>query len=326
MTNSKHGNGLSRAAIDKGERVRHTLWRTAGLAAVLALLALTTAREAGAVFESYQFDPRARALGGAYTGAAGGYFAVFHNPAGLAVVDQMEFGASYVQMFGQSFLKYYGAGMATPINSRFGGLGIGVRRLGVDYKDQSLDDEVTLSIGQGATLYKDISSTVAVGYALHLYSLEFGPAASVDPGSATSFGIDIAARVTLRGRTAVGFLAQNINNPTIGDADVEELPRRVVGGVAYSPYAGVLTTLDMDSKLGQKTRFRGGSEFEVTPYGLLRFGVATDPGIYSAGFGVRYRGMQFNYGFSSGPGVLDSTHQLGISLVPALLGGESEEE
>jgi hypothetical protein len=282
-----------------------------------------TAREAGAVFESYELDPRARAMGGAFTGAAGGYFALYHNPAALAVTDQMEFGAAYVQFYGQSFLKYYGAGMATPLNKRFGGLGIGVRRLGVDYKNMSLDDEVTLSVAQGVSLYQDVSSTVAVGYALHLYSLEFGPSVGLDPGSATSFGIDIAARVTLRNRTAVGFMAQNINNPKIGNADVEELPRRVVGGVAYSPYSGVMTNLDMDSKLGEKTRFRCGSEFEVTPYGKLRFGVATDPGIYSAGFGVRYRGVQLDYGFSSGPGVLDSTHQFGISIVPALLGGES---
>src|SRR4029077_18615845 len=130
---------------------------------------------------------------------------------------------------------------------KWGGVGFGFRRLATSYQDQSLDEQNTFSVGHGFNLYKDVSSTVSVGYGLNLFSLKFGPTVTeYDPGSATSFGIDLAARVTLRNRTAIGFMAQNINNPTIGNNDVEDLPRRVTGGVAYSPYAGVVTTLDMD--------------------------------------------------------------------------------
>jgi hypothetical protein len=288
---------------------------------------LTLAQSGQAAFDSLEPDPRARAMGGAYTGAEGGYLALYHNPAGLSLADKLGLGVTYVQPYGVDFIKMTVAGVSARLPGKLGGIGFGFRRFATDFHDQALDEENTFSVAHGFDAYKDVSSTIALGYVLNLYSLEFGPGLSAsNPGSATSFGVDIAARVTLRNRTAVGFMAQNVNNPTIGSVDVEELPRRVTGGVAYSPYAGVLTTLDMDSILGEKIRFRGGTEFGVTEYGALRFGIATDPNVYSAGFGVRWRGISFNYGFSSGPGPLDESHQVGVSLVPNLLQVSEEEE
>lgn len=300
----------------------------APLAALTVLfLGAGLAGDAQAVFESVNPDPRSRAMGGAYTGAYGGPFSLYNNPAGLEMADRISFGVTYVQPYSVDFLKLTVAGASARLPGSWGGIGFGFRRMATDYLDESLDEQNTFSVGHGFSLYRDVSSTIAVGYAVNMFSLEFGNSVTnIDPGSATSFGIDVSARVTLRNRTAVGFMAQNINNPKIGDLDVEELPRRLCGGVAYSPYSGVLTTLDMDSVLGEKTRFRGGSEFAVTDYGHVRIGIATDPNIYSAGLGVNYKGIQFNYGFSSGPGPLDESHQVGVSLTPHLLssgnGGE----
>jgi hypothetical protein len=293
---------------------------------ILALVGLLVPRTSEAVFEQLDPDPRSRAMGGASAGTDGGPFSVFLNPAALEVSDGFGIGVTYVQPYSLEFLKMTVAGATAPLPGRLGGIGFGFRRMATEFSDQALDEQNTFTIGHGLNLYRDVSSTVSVGYAVNLYSLEFGPTINdQDPGSATTFGLSFAARVTLRNRTAVGFMAQNINNPKIGDFEVEELPRRVCGGVAYSPYSGVVTTLDMDSVLGAKTRFRGGSEFQVTDYGHFRVGIATDPNIYSAGVGVNYRGIEFNYGFSSGPGPLDESHQIGVTLTPHLLGGHGGE-
>jgi hypothetical protein len=294
--------------------------KTVGRGAIPAATLLLLAANGNAAFEALEVDPRARAMGGAYTAMGGGYLALFHNPAGLVVTTETNVGVSYVQPYSVDFLKMTAAGVAGKLPGKLGSVGFGFRRRATDYKDVSLDEQNTFSAAHGFTLYDDISSTVAVGYGLNLHTLEFGTTVNgEDPGSDASVGIDLGARVTLRNRTAVGFMVQNINNPTIGDVDVEELPRRVTGGVAYYPYNGVATTFDMDSVLGEKTRFRGGTEFALTEYGHLRAGIATDPNVFSGGFGVHWKGIQFDYGFSSGPGPLDESHQVGVSLTPSLL-------
>lgn len=290
----------------------------------LAALLLTTL-PARAAFEALETDPRARSMGGAFTGVGGSYLAAYHNPAALSAVENWQVGVSYVQPYGVGFLKLTTAGVSGRLPGRLGGFGLGFRRLGTSWRDQSLDEQNTFTVAHGFELLNDISSRVSLGWALHLYSLSFGPTITgADPGSATSVGLDFSGRVSLHNRTSVGFEAQNLNNPTIGDVDVEELPRRVIGGVAYQPYAGVMTTFDLESQLGEKTRFRGGAEFELTDFLALRAGVATDPGVYSAGAGVKWHGMEFQYGFSSGPGPLEESHQVALSVTPALLSREGE--
>lgn len=57
------------------------------------LLALAAAPDAGAnVYETYGFDPRATARGGAAAAAADDYTAIFYNPAALAVPKQVKMG------------------------------------------------------------------------------------------------------------------------------------------------------------------------------------------------------------------------------------------
>lgn len=298
-------------------------WFRSAPLALAALLAFSL--PARAAFEPLETDPRARSMGGAFTGVGGGYLAAYHNPAALSAVDQMQLGVSYVQPYGAGFLKLTTAGVAGRLPGKLGGFGVGFRRFGTTFEDQSLDEQSTFTLAHGVELLRDVSSRASIGWALHLYSLSFGPTITeADPGSATSIGLDIAGRVSLRNRTSVGFMVQNLNNPTIGDVDVETLPRRVVGGVAYAPYAGVTTTFDVEAPLNQQPRFRSGAEFELTDFLAIRAGVATDPGLYTAGAGLKWRGFEFQYGFSSGPGPLEESHQVALSVTPALLSREGE--
>lgn len=315
---------VRRISINQGmavDMMTRLLKRTAPIVpAVLLLLAPSPGR---AAFESLEVDPRARAMGGAYTGVHGGWLALYHNPAALSEMSDIEVGASYVQPFGVDFLKLTTGGASMRLSEKLGGIGFGFRRLATEHLDEELSSENTFSVAHGFRLHQDVSTAISFGYALNLYSLEFGASQTLpDPGSAVAFGIDLAARVTLRNRTSVGFLAQNLNNPTIGDEDIEELPRRVIGGIAYYPYGDVLTTFDLDHVLGEKPRFRGGAEFQLAEWASLRTGIATDPGLWSGGIGVQWRGVRIDYGFSTGPGPLEESHQVGLSLLPERLGRE----
>ena len=53
----------------------------------------------------------------------------------------------------------------------------------------------------------------------------------------------------------------------------------------------------------------------------LRAGVLTNPNKLTAGFGYSLSGLGVQYGFSTGGGTLDSTHQFGLNYT---WGGEAQ--
>ncbi len=304
---------------------RNTRFLAVVVPAAAILFAHLLPAPAGAAFEALENDPRARGMGGAATGVDLGWLSSWHNPAALSMRTELDFGVTMLEPQGQSFIKFRSAGFSGKLPGKLGGVGVGFRRLSTDYQEQSLDEENTLSLAHGFQLHEDISTAISIGYTLNLYSQNFGPSVNnVDPGSATTVGLDLAARVTVRNRTSVGFIVRNINNPTIGDVDVDDLPRRLTGGIAYYPYPDVLTTFDLDSELGQTPRFRGGAEFKFVEWMALRTGIATDPGLFTAGLGINWKGIRLDYGFSTGPGPLEDSHQVGLSLTPAALTGGEE--
>ena len=75
-----------------------------------------------------------------------------------------------------------------------------------------------------------------------------------------------------------------------------------------------ITTIEAEATPDQDTQWRGGLELEVVPNFDLRAGIMTNPNKLTAGFGYAHRGVAVHYGFSTGGGVLDSTHQFGLSV------------
>lgn len=285
---------------------------TLALAAVAVCLLAGNAR---AAFEDIEVSPRARAMGWSYLALQADAYAPFHSAASLAWVTKTEGAASYVRPFSYDFSNQSVVAGVTGIG-RWGGVGLGVRHFGVDYKGENLTGETTVSLAHGFQVLHDLESSVAVGYTLNLYSLSYGTSITgIDPGSATSVGVDLSAQAIVHDRTRVGFYALNVNNPSIGKTDHEELIRRVGAGVSYEPYTGVTTALDISNELGEPVQFRGGTEFQVTDFMWLRAGVRTEPNIFTAGVGISHFGIKLDYGFSTGGGTLDATHQFGVSYV-----------
>jgi hypothetical protein len=287
------------------------LWAGAIVAAVAGLGPVV----ARAAFEDIEISPRVRAMGGSWAALSGDPFAAFHNPAGLAWARGLSGAASYVRPFGYDFSSQSALAGTARLPEPLGAASLGVRRFGVDYRDQSLTRELTLSLAHGLRLRSDLQSEVAVGWAMQVYHLDYGPSVSgIDPGSASAVGIGLGAEAVLRERTRVGFHVLNLNNPRIGTRDHEELRRRLSLGVSYAPYPGVQTVLDLSNELGEAVQYRGGTEFEMAEFLWLRAGVSTEPSTFTAGLGLRWAGVTFDYGFSTGGGVLDETHQFGLAF------------
>ena len=130
-------------------------------------------------------------------------------------------------------------------------------------------------------------------------------------------GLDLPSTVR---RTHVGFQIKNLNNPKIG-LDEEELRQRLVAGVSYEPYDGVTTSFEFNNQLGEDLQYRGGLEMTLVEGFALRAGVVTGPNKLTGGFGYTFENIGVNYGFSTGGGVLDSTHHFGLQYA---WGGEAK--
>ncbi len=284
------------------------------LIAVVALCA-GLAGVASAAFDDVEVSPRSRGMGMSFVAMGPDAYSAFHNPAALAWAGDIRGAGSYTRPFGYDFSSQSVVSGIAPIG-RWGGVGIGIRRFAVEYLGESLTGETTVSLAHGFQLLQDMQSTVSAGWSVNLYSLDYGTSVTgMDPGSATTVGVNLSAQAVVHERTRVGFYAHNINNPSIGKIDHEELLRQIGAGVAYSPYAGVTTVLDITNQLGDALQYRAGTEFEVTEFLRLRAGLRTSPNVFTAGVGINHYGISLDYAFSTGGGTLDTTHQFGISYV-----------
>jgi len=291
------------------------------LVTTIAVLALgLLAGPVLAAFENVDISPRARGMGDAAVAVADDAFALYFNPAGLARISGVTLGNSYVKPYDLSFTEQMYLSGVIPGSPRIGNFGFGIRRFAVTYDDVDLQTETTYTVAHGIMLFEDLHSSVSVGTALNFYSLEFGETVTgIDPGSDVVGGLDVGLMVTLHKRTRIGIMAKNVNNPQIGE-DNEELTSRLHGGVAYLPYDGVTTTFEFENSIDGETQYHAGLEFAVFGDFFLRGGVMTDPNKMTGGFGYLYEGFMVNYGYSSGGGVLNSSHQFGMTFA---WGGET---
>lgn len=305
-------------------RILRTLHRPASTLALGTTAALVlTAAPAAALFEDLALSPRARALGEATTVTLDDPWAFYYNPAMLVRVVEPGLGMATVRPNGLDFNRLTGVAIAAPLRGRSGTLAVGWRRYGVEFGGVDLATENTLSVAHGFRLFGDASTSASLGWTLNLYRAEFAPSVgsdpatpgtgSVDPGDAWTFGIDVGALVTVYDRTRVGFFTRNLNSPAIGE-DEEELRQLVGVGIAYEPYPGVTTAIDVRNSLGEDVRFCGGMEFEVVSGLDLRAGLETGPNKITGGVGVHLPYLILDYGFSTGGGVLDSSHHFGVGL------------
>jgi hypothetical protein len=287
---------------------------------ILATLGFS-AVPADAFFENTVVSPRSRAMGEASVAVHDVAYAAFQNPGSLGEMMGGQAAASYVRPFRLDFTDFFFLGTGVPVSEKWGNVGLGMSHFKVGYRDTSLLKETQVSLAHGVQLFSDYHSRIDFGYALNMYHVELGESVSgLDPGSDTAFGLDLGFMMTVHKRTRLGFQVKNLNNPQIG-LDEEELHRRLLAGASYEPYAGVITTFEIDNELGEKVQYHGGIEMAVIENFALRAGLITNPNKLSAGFGYTIKGFGVHYGFSTGGGTLDSTHQFGLNYA---WGGEAQ--
>ncbi|MBN2543800.1 hypothetical protein JXI42_13145 [bacterium] len=277
------------------------------------------------VAEPFEFPPplpQVGALGGITTCLEGNLSGSVGNPASLADWKSYGIALAYSKLYNQSFLGYttIASGIKLP---RYGTLGMAYRDVVVKYQEVVLTNEQTFTFSHGFIIMQDIHSSLDLGYALNIYTLQY--AESVEGrnlGSSYTFGFNIGAQARIYDRTYVGLFMENVNSPKIGDEFKESLPQRLKLGLGYEPYDKILTLFEVEKEHNHDIQMRFG--IEVKPYEelSLRVGGQNRPEKFSVGFGVNIMGTVFDYSLQTHP-VLPLTHHFMLAF--SLSGGNSEE-
>ena len=267
-------------------------------------------------FLSFDTNPRAIALGGAYTALAADSGALSYNPAGLAMTKRPEASFMHNQYFQgitQEYLSYASAGgWGADFNYlSFGGIsqttldnhtGAGLGDVGLwDMAfGLGLADELDDGLLGGAGL-KIVRESIA-GNSVNGFMLDGGLLWNV-PGAD---GLDL------------GLAVQNLGPDVKTQGGNEPLPMGVRAGAGYRTTLAGMKTLfsaDVQQNRGEDFGMRFGCELLFAGAVPLRLGykTLTDDGAgISAGIGYSFGDMSFDYAFAPYK-ELGDTHRLAVT-------------
>ncbi|OQY38695.1 MAG: hypothetical protein B6226_03295 [Candidatus Cloacimonetes bacterium 4572_65] len=272
---------------------------------ILVFIISLAAFNLNALFEDYPSSARGRAMGGAFFTLSDDSDAAFYNPAGLdSASDQLNMG--FVQLFNNSYTTVATASSSYRFSEKFGVIGFAAKQLSVEFEDTELSTESTFAITHAFKILKDIHSSIAFGYTINVYDLAFD-----GYDNQSTVGLNLGAIATMHQRTKLSFTVHNINNPAVGDDNEYELPRKMVTGIAYQPYSGITTSLELTKELKEDTSIAAGIEYQVVKGLKLRVGVNTNPSTYSTGVGFNIHDFIVNYGLTYHSD-LDATHHIQV--------------
>jgi hypothetical protein len=297
-------------------------------------------------------------MGKAYVAVAEDGDTVFVNPAGLGRIDGPKVTSMYSELMGDiRYVVIGGVYPYLPVGSLGGGIVSastadimlydgGGNPLGkADYGNNVF----FLSYGLKLSEVTDFGDDIAVGASLKYFSQSGSGDINLDEGTGTGFDADLGVLYTPTPWLSFGYTQTNLLPTKISftsggqEEDVVSLAKlggkvEVIGKnglVKYkalqgSGYQKLNLALDYDLSTDDPVGGAGhiGLEYYPVKYLALRVGLDQDPGAdeivsnLTAGVGLRYDGLEFNYAYHPYDGVMDNTtHFFSISYV-----GPEEEE
>jgi hypothetical protein len=300
--------------------------------------------------EGYFSDPmtigvgaRALGMGKAYVGVAEDGDAVFTNPAGIARDTNPKLSSMYTSLMGD--VSYMVIGGVYPFQDK-SAIGAGIVRASM--ADIPLTDEFGSSEGTGSwgntvafvsygtylnrlPFFLNLDKDILIGCSLKYLNVGGSGSSSVEAGNGSGYNIDLGALYPVNDYITLGVAWQNALTgakltKSSGSSDsllsTLKLGTRVAilgkEGTAYLTHntRKLYWMLDYDHQLNGNSSgiVHTGVEFWPTSNLALRGGV--DNGDLTAGVGLRFSGVEFNYAYHPYSGISENnTHYFSIGYL-----------
>ena len=272
----------------------------------------------------------ASAMAGAVVAEEGNNWSIFHNPAGIAEFDEIQFSTGGGNLYGFNWLPIYYLNGIVPI-PQIGQIGFALQQLETKYEGTVLSTEQTISIAQGFNLQKDKNSHLAIGYTANIVLWDLGKSAGVsgdgsdglELGSLNAVTIDLGILASLRNKYRFGVFMKNINSGALGKGMTRQiLPRRINIGITYKLISHLSTSITAERLLGRDDlQIKGAMRYRINSFLELYSGAQINPS--RIGFGCRLtfdnltelagNNLSFTYSLLTHP-VLPMTQQISIGF------------
>lgn len=225
----------------------------------------------------------------------GDVFALFNNPAGLSQFMKREAGVYYSPApFGLYEMANGYVAYKEPFSIgsfAFGGMTYGFEL----YKENKL------SIGYSYNYQNKFLCGAAIN--LHTVSIR-------NYGSTSALYINIGGIAYLTNVLRWGFYLHNVNRASF-TSEQNQIPFILNTGLSYMITNKLTIHLAMNKDIIQNTSILFGIEYNFVKYFSIRTGFSNEPSKYSAGVGVNYSFLRFDYAVFTHQ-ELGITHQIGL--------------
>ncbi len=225
----------------------------------------------------------AASLGTGTIGVVGTNFHSLHNnQAALAYLPNTTAGIDYNQgFFADKNLSTKTAGFATPTG--WGTIGVNIKYFGYQlYNEQKI----------GLAYGKALGKKLAIGVQLDYFRTYIGN----DYGSAQAVSFEVGVYSKLTDNLELGAHIFNPIGAQMGTEYPENIPVAFKLGLLYHVDEHLRLAAEVEKILEEKTNLKFGLEYEIGEFFITRIGVATQPRLFTFGFGIRYKKLIFDIG------------------------------
>jgi len=210
------------------------------------------------------------------------FHSLYNNQAALAYLPSTTIGIDYNQgFFADKNLSTKTAGLAVPTG--WGTLGLNLKYFGYQmYNEQKI----------GLAYGKQLGKRLAIGVQLDYFRTFIGN----DYGSAQAISFEIGFYSKLTDNLDIGAHIFNPIGAEIGTEYAEKIPVAFKLGLMYHVDEHLRLATEAEKIQNEKTNYKFGLEYEIGSYFISRIGIATQPTLFTFGFGLRYKKLIFDIG------------------------------
>jgi len=246
-----------------------------------------------------QYNPGAKqiSLSNSDVALSNDVFALFNNPAGLSQMNWREIGIYYSPApFGLTELANGYIAYNEPFS--FGSIALGGMTYGFE-----LYRETKVTAGFSYNYENRFFAGAALNF--HNYSIK-------NYGNDFVFYLNLGGLVYATDHLRLVFSVQNINRASLADED-DQIPVVINSGLSYDFIDELSVNLAMEKDVRYNVSILFGIDYNLIENLSLRTGFSNEPSRYTAGIGINYSIISFDYALFTHTD-LGLTHQAGIII------------